>query len=88
MKNQIKFYRNKRGFTQEQMATMLRVSRQTYINYESGGAEPAFETLIRISSILQTPIDDLLGNVVYPSDRDKTKESLIKDIESVLEHYK
>ena len=88
MKNQIKFYRNKRNLTQEQMANMLSVSRQTYINYESGEAEPSFETLIKISSILKTSIDDLLDNEIYPSSRDETKQNLIEDIENVLKNYK
>ena len=88
MKNQIKFYRNKRNLTQEQMANMLSVSRQTYINYESGEAEPSFETLIKISSILKTSIDDLLGNEIYPSERDNTKVRLIEDIDEVLKKYR
>ena len=88
MKNQIKFYRNKRNLTQEQMANMLSVSRQTYINYEFGEAEPSFETLIKISSILKTSIDDLLGNEIYPSDRDNTKVKLIGDIDEVLKKYR
>ena len=88
MKNQIKFYRNKRELTQEQMANMLSVSRQSYINYETGEAEPSFETLIKISKILRTPIDDLLGNEKYPSDRDIVKEELISEIETVIKKYK
>ena len=67
---------------------MLSVSRQTYINYESGEAEPSFETLIKISSILKTSIDDLLDNEIYPSSRDETKQNLIEDIENVLKNYK
>ena len=47
MKNQVKFYRNKRNLTQEQMANMLSVSRQTYINYESGEAEPSFDAVLK-----------------------------------------
>ncbi len=82
MKNQIKFYRNKRELTQEQMANMLSVSRQSYSNYETGEAEPSFETLIKISKILRTSIDDLLGNERYPSDRDLVKEQFISEIET------
>ena len=88
MKNQIKFYRNKKELTQEQMANMLSVSRQSYINYETGEAEPSFETLIKISKILRTPIDDLLGNEKYPSDRDIVKEELISEIETIIKKYK
>ena len=88
MKNLFKFYRNKRGLTQEQMANLLSVSRQSYINYENGDAEPSFETLLKISKILETPIDDLLNNVKYPSDRDEVKGQLIAELESVINKYK
>ena len=88
MKNNIQEYRKKRGYTQEQMAGLLSVSRQTYINYESGNAEPPFETLKLISKILRTPIDDLLGNDIYPSDRNTQQQQLIKEIETVLTKYK
>ena len=70
------------------MANMLNVSRQTYINYESGSAEPSFETLIKISKILKTPIDDLLDNEIYPSERDNIKAKLIEDIDEVLKKYR
>ena len=88
MENKIKEYRKKRGLTQDEMAKMLSVSRQTYINYESGEAEPSFNTLKQISRLLSTPIDDLLDNNIYPSERDKTKVSLINDIEDIIKKYK
>ena len=88
MKNNIKAYRKKRGFTQGQMSELLSVSRQTYINYESGDAEPAFETLIRISKVLATPIDDLLGNEIYPSDRDARKNQIVEELEELIKKYK
>ena len=88
MKNLFKFYRNKRGLIQEQMANLLSVSRQSYINYETGEAEPSFETLIKISKTLRTPIDDLLGNEKYPSDRDLVKEQFISEIETIIKKYK
>ena len=88
MKNKIKDYRKKRGYTQEEMASFISVSRQSYINYESGEAEPSFETLKLISKILKTPIDDLLDNEIYPSDRNELQKKLIDDIEKVISKYK
>ena len=88
MKNLFKFYRNKKNITQEQMAKELNVTRQSYINYESGETEPSFDILLNISRILETPIDDLLNNTRYPSDRDETKEQFITELESVIKRYK
>ena len=88
MTNKIKYYRKKQGYTQGEMAKLLSVSRQSYINYESGHAEPSFVTLKEISKILKTPIDDLLENEIYPSDRDITKSSLLTDLETIIKKYK
>ena len=70
------------------MASLISVSRQTYINYESGKAEPSFETLKLISKILKTPIDDLLDNDCYASDRNEITKQLVNDIEEILKQYK
>ena len=77
-----------RGYTQEEMSNYLSVSRQSYIKYESGEAEPSFETLKRISSILKTPIDDLLDNEIYPSQRNQLHQNLINELEAIIEKYK
>ena len=84
----IKVYRKKRGFTQEEMAKKLSVSRQTYINYESGEAEPSFETLKQISKLLRTSIDDLLDNEIYPSERNVLNANMISELEQVISKYK
>lgn len=88
MKNMIKEYRKAQKITQEEMARLLNVSRQTYINYESGAFEPSFETLIQISKILKTSIDDLLNNEVYPSRRDVKIKQIIAEVEGLLDKYK
>lgn len=62
--NNFKLYRKKQKLTQADMAELLHVTRQTYINYENGTYEPNFDTLIRLSKILNTSIDCLLGNDV------------------------
>ena len=60
--NNFKIYRKKQKLTQAKMAELLHVTRQNYINYENGTYEPNFDTLIKISQILNTPIDCLLNN--------------------------
>lgn len=62
--NNFKLHRKKQKLTQADMAELLHVTRQTYINYENGTYEPNFDTLIRLSKILNTSIDCLLGNDV------------------------
>ena len=45
-------FRKQCGYTQAQLANKLGISRSTYANYESGNRSPDFETLERISDIL------------------------------------
>lgn len=56
----LKFYRKKRGKTQEETALALGLSRSTYANYEVGGNEPSIGTIIEISKFLDISTDDLL----------------------------
>ena len=53
--------RKLRGYTQSHMAEQLEISRSTYTNYESGYRSPDFETLEKISDILDCSIDELFG---------------------------
>ena len=48
--------RKEKGFTQEQMAKLLDITRATYANYETGYRNPNIETVIKIKKILN--IDD------------------------------
>ena len=53
--------RLERGYTQEQLARAINVSRPTYINIESGKKELTLRQYETISSILSINIEDLLG---------------------------
>ena len=44
--------RNEKGFTQEQMARLLKIKRATYANYETGYRNPNLNTVIEIKKIL------------------------------------
>ena len=54
-------FRKQCGYTQAQLANKLGISRSTYANYESGNRSPDFETLERISDILNCTLDELFG---------------------------
>jgi len=61
----IKLYREKKGFTQQQLADALGVRQQTIALYESGRKNPKFATLKKFAEALSVPVEDLLPIGVY-----------------------
>lgn len=59
--SRIKLLRTERGITQEQLASMLKVSRGTIGMYESGKREPDFETSEAIADVFNVDMDFLMG---------------------------
>lgn len=57
----IRRLRIERGITQEQLASMLKISRSTIGMYETGSREPDFETCEAIADIFNVDMDYLLG---------------------------
>lgn len=57
----LKNIREKLGYTQEELADKLKISRQTFMGYESGAKEIPSKILINLSKILNTSIDSILG---------------------------
>lgn len=51
--------RTEKGFTQEQMARLLKLKRATYANYETGYRSPSIKTIIEIKKILGTSDDKI-----------------------------
>ena len=49
------------GYTQQQMAKKLNISRPSYTRYETGEREPDFKTMVKISELLQVSIDFLIN---------------------------
>ncbi len=66
------------------MAKYLGVSRQTYINYENGNSEPSFESLIKISNILDASIDELLNNVEFIDRGDNRYTEILKSLNAIV----
>ncbi|MFB9120467.1 helix-turn-helix transcriptional regulator [Bergeyella porcorum] len=53
-------YRNKKGFTYENMADELELTPAAYRKIETGETKLTVERLFRISAILETPINEIL----------------------------
>ena len=61
MKNRIKQLRKEQHMTQIRLSIELEVSQETVSSYESGKYYPSFPVLIKLSKILNTSIDYMMG---------------------------
>lgn len=77
----IAFLRKRKELTQEQMAEILGVSRQSVSRWEMNMAFPEIEKLIRLSRLLECSIDFLLNE-------NDEEEVCMKSIPSVSEAYR
>lgn len=53
MRTKIAFYRNKLGITQEELADIVGVTRQTIISLEQGKYNPSLELAYKITKVLK-----------------------------------
>jgi len=60
-KNNLKEMREKKGFTQEKLAELTGVSRQTIISIESGRYVPSLELALKFGKIFKCKIEDMFG---------------------------
>lgn len=58
----IKRFRERAGYTQQQVSNLLNIERSTYSYYELGKTIPDLKTLIRLSEIFKEPLSSLLSN--------------------------
>ncbi|MCJ8009612.1 helix-turn-helix domain-containing protein [Lederbergia wuyishanensis] len=61
----LKLRRKKAGFTQEQVAEKLNITRQTLSNWEVGKYYPDIDSIIALSQIYQLSLDELLLGKIY-----------------------
>ena len=54
------FYRERAGLTQENLAEMVEVERNTITRYESGLREPKLHLFVEIAKALEISIEELL----------------------------
>lgn len=58
----LKFLREKRGLSQENLATKMNVSQQSVAKWETGVAMPRSDKLPELAKVLECEISDLFGN--------------------------
>ncbi|MGT2867096.1 helix-turn-helix domain-containing protein [Streptococcus fryi] len=63
--NRLKEKRKNRGYTQEKIAQMLDIGQSAYAKWENGRTEPTLENIVKLSSILDTTTDELLGQTKF-----------------------
>jgi putative transcriptional regulator len=57
IRNFVKEYRSARGISQQDLATMVGVTRQTIISLEKGNYVPSLLLAINLSEVLETPLE-------------------------------
>ena len=68
----IKTYRQKKGYTQEEVANRLHVTRQTISKWKKNYSVPDAEVLVKLADVLEVQTSQLLG-VKADSDAQKTE---------------
>ena len=75
----LKYFREKKGYTQDEIATKLSISRQSVSKWENGINEPDFETLKKLCIILDCSITELIDSnhevVTSKEEKDKRLET-------------
>mgnify|MGYP001687560337 CR=1 FL=1 len=59
--NRLKEKRKSKGYTQEQISKLLDIGQSAYAKWENGRTEPTLENIVKLSKILDTTTDELLG---------------------------
>jgi putative transcriptional regulator len=60
-KNRLKEFRGKKAVSQERLAELTEVSRQTIISIEGGRYVPSLELALKLSKIFKCRTEDLFG---------------------------
>lgn len=68
MKQRIREIRTERGISQEDLAELVNVSRQTVSKWENGTVSPSADNLSQLSRALGVPVDALLHEDWSPPD--------------------
>ncbi len=82
----IRFYRKKRGYTQEKLAEQADINEKLIGFYETGKRIPPVINLIAIGEALEVTVDELCGvNILEPST--ELEREINKVIKNVLKDY-
>lgn len=61
----LKELRKDMGFTQEELAAKLGISRVNYTRYETNKVRPDYETLVLLADFFDVSLDELFGRKEY-----------------------
>lgn len=74
--NNLKLFRKKYGYTQEQIAERVGVSRQAVAKWEKGEALPDIENIVALADIYEVTVDSLVRNVAAYSGEAPDKQHM------------
>lgn len=83
----IKRLRKSKGLSQGELADRLHVVRQTVSKWEKGLSVPDSEMLVRIADALDTPVNELLGEIVPEKMSDEELRELARKLQILNENY-
>ncbi|VTT41446.1 HTH-type transcriptional regulator AnsR family protein [Streptococcus porcinus] len=63
--DRLKQHRKEKKLTQKEIAPLLGIKQNTYSDWETGKSEPNLENVVKLSKILGTTTDELLGQTIY-----------------------
>ena len=88
LENRLKELRKENGYTQEDIAKKLGLTKSAYGYYEQGKTVPDAHTLSKLANIFNVSVDYLLGRTDIKSDIKNNKLNIDekeKDVEELLE---
>ena len=82
-KDRLRYYREQRGYSSDELAKLLDIPYTTLKGYENAGREPKYNILVKIADILNVSLDDLLGRT--PTNEDERLKKEINDLLNIQE---
>lgn len=83
--NKLYDLRKQKGFSQEELANRLNVSRQTVSKWEVGDSTPDLEKLVAISDLFEISLDELvLGKAAVSSEETSSKSEVLSELKEKL----
>lgn len=84
LQENIRAFRQKKGMTQEELASRLHVVRQTVSKWEKGLSVPDAELLIRLAEVLEVSVAQLLGGEAETATEEKS-DAMIEQLSRINE---
>ena len=72
--NNLKLFRKQHGYTQEQIAEKLGVSRQAVAKWERGECLPDIENVIALADLYEITVDALVRNITSLDNDDERRD--------------